>query len=169
MRKILLIVSVLFCTSTAMQAQKVIKVGDKAPNFTQTSVNGDSVSLAQFKGKMVLLDFWASWCGPCRKENPTVVEAYNTYKGKKFKKGKDLVIISISLDTKHDSWVKAINSDGLIWDTHLSDLKGWKNEVAVQYGVKSIPTNFLIAGDGTILAINLRGEELLNTLKKYKK
>jgi thiol-disulfide isomerase/thioredoxin len=134
-------------------------VGELAPLFTENDVQGKAVSLIDFRGKYVLLDFWASWCGPCRAENPNVIKAYNKYKDKAF------TVLSVSLD-KSDAkaaWLAAIKADGLIW-TQVSDLKSWDNEAAVLYGIKSIPQNFLIDPTGKIIAKDLRGDELTKKL-----
>lgn len=140
---------------------KTTEVGAVAPDFTQTDTAGKNVSLHDFKGKYVLLDFWASWCGPCRAENPNVVNAYNQYKSKGF------TVVSVSLDQPgaKDKWLKAIHDDHLTW-TQLSDLKSWQNEAAKLYSIQSIPQNFLIGPDGRIVAKNLRGDELLLELEK---
>jgi len=132
----------------------------KAPDFTQPDLNGKPISLSSFKGKYVLVDFWASWCKPCRMENPNVVKAYNEFKNKNF------TVFGVSLDQEKGAWQKAIQQDGLAW-THASDLKFWNNEAATLYGVQSIPANFLIDPQGNIIAQDLRGEDLVQTLRKY--
>ncbi len=139
----------------SIDAAKVTAVGSVAPNFTQNDVNGQPVSLSSFKGKFVLIDFWASWCGPCRQENPNVVKAYNKYKNKKF------TVLGVSLDRPdaRNSWLAAIKNDGLVW-TQVSDLKFWNNEVAQLYNITAIPANFLLDPEGRIIARDLRGEDL---------
>ena len=140
---------------------KLVAVGAIAPDFTQMTPENQPVKLSDFKGKYVLIDFWASWCGPCRAENPNVVKVYNQYKDNGF------TVLGISLDNEkgRDAWLKAINKDQLTW-TQVSDLKGWYNEVAALYSVKAVPQNFLIDPNGKIIAKNLRGEELAAKLKE---
>lgn len=132
---------------------KKTDVGQPAPDFTLADVDGKTQSLLAHKGKYVLLDFWASWCGPCRAENPNVVKAYNAYKGKGFE------VVGVSLDEDRAAWQQAIAKDGLAW-TQLSDLKGWKSDVAGLYGVRGIPMNYLLDKDGKIVGKGLRGEAL---------
>ncbi len=131
------------------------RVGALAPDFTQADVDGKPVKLSDFRGQYVLLDFWASWCGPCRGENPKVRAAYAKYKDKNF------TVLGVSLDNagQKAKWLQAIVDDQLSW-TNVSDLKGWKNEAAQLYGVRGIPQNYLIDPAGKIVAINLRGEQL---------
>jgi len=140
-------------------ALKVTAIGVTAPDFTQNDVNGKPVKLSSFKGKYVLLDFWASWCGPCRQENPNVVRVYNKYKDQNF------TVLGVSLDRPDGraAWLNAIKEDGLTW-THVSDLKFWNNAAAALYFVQSIPQNFLIDPQGKIVAKNLRGAELESKL-----
>jgi peroxiredoxin len=137
----------------SVQSAGLGKVGSVLPEFKQNDVNGKSVSLSSLRGKYVLIDFWASWCGPCRAENPNVVKAFNAYKEKGF------TILGVSLDQDKAKWLEAIKKDGLAW-THVSDLKYWNNEVAVKFGIQSIPANFLIDPNGVIIGKDLRGEDL---------
>ncbi|MBV7532085.1 TlpA disulfide reductase family protein [Chitinophaga sp. sic0106] len=134
-------------------AAKTIRVGAPAPKFVQKDVNDKTVQLDDVKGKYVLLEFWASWCGPCRAENPNLTGQYKKYKEKGFE------IIAVSLDDHKDKWIEAIAKDGLPW-MHVSDLKGWNNEVGRLYGIRAVPANFLLDENRNIIAVNLRGEEL---------
>jgi peroxiredoxin len=128
-------------------------VGVEAPDFTQAQPDGTPLSLSSLRGKLVLIDFWASWCGPCRVENPNVVKLYDRFKDKGFD------ILGVSLDSNREAWLDAIAADGLTW-RHVSDLKYWQNAVAVQYAVRSIPHTVLVGPDGVIIAKNLRGAAL---------
>ncbi len=132
--------------------------GTQLPEINIPDVNGTTISLSSLKGKYVLVDFWASWCGPCRAENPNVVAAYNNYKDKGF------TVYSISLDDDKDRWKQAIAKDKLDWQYHVSELKGWESIIVHEFGINSIPTNYLIDKEGKIIASNLRGKELENIL-----
>ena len=150
-------------------AQKLVKekgdpaaIGKAAPEFALPDTKGNMVRLSSFKGKYVLLDFWASWCGPCRQESPTVVNAYNKYKGKKFD------ILSVSLDDNKDKWLHAIEKDGLLWK-HVSDLKAWESSVVRLYQVEGIPATFLLDPNGVVIARDLRGDQLEQTLEELLK
>jgi peroxiredoxin len=132
---------------------RLTDIGQPAPDFTQYDTAGTAVTLSSFKGKYMLVDFWASWCGPCRRENPAVVKAWQRFHPKGFD------VLGISLDNDKDKWLEAIKKDQLPW-TQVSDLHGWQNSVARLYGIRGIPMNYLLDKDGRIIAKNLRGEAL---------
>jgi peroxiredoxin len=148
--------------ATEVAAMNKVTTGETAPDFVQQDIHGNSVNLSSFRGKYVLLDFWASWCGPCRKENPNVVKAYQAYKDKNF------TIVGVSLDEDKNAWIKAINDDHLDWN-QVSDLKYWDNAAAKIYGVQAIPANFLLDTSGKIIARNLRGDDLDKKLSEVLK
>ena len=136
------------------EAQQMTAINKKATYFSQTDTAGIEISLSSFKGKYLLIDFWASWCAPCRAENPNLKNAYKKYKSKGFE------VLGVSLDNDKSAWTKAILNDSLTW-TNISDLKGWKNDIAKKYVVNAVPGNYLLNKDGKIIAINLRGEKLI--------
>jgi thiol-disulfide isomerase/thioredoxin len=138
-----------------------LSIGAIAPDIMLKDTAGNEITLSSLKGKYVLIDFWASWCGPCRIENPNVVSAYNKYKDKGF------TIYSVSLDQDMARWKKAILVDKLSWPYHVSELKGWNSKVCQEYNITSIPNNFLLDPDGKIIAIGLRGENLHHTLQQF--
>ena len=144
-------------------------IGDKAIDLNYNNPNGEKMSLSKIKDKLVLIDFWASWCGPCRRENPNLVDAYRKYHKTKFKDGNGFEIYSLSLDKNEDAWIKAINQDQLFWEYHVSDLGGWQSAGSQKYGIRSIPSNVLIDGDGIIIARNLKGVALHRFLESQKK
>lgn len=146
-----------------------IKIGQRAPELVYDSPSGEKISLSSLRGKMVLIDFWAAWCPPCRAENPNLVKTYRRFKDKEFKNGSGFTVYGVSLDRNKEDWVAAIEKDGLEWESHVSDLKYWESVAAAQYGVMGIPANFLIDGDGIIVAKGLKGQDLDDKLKELLK
>ena len=137
-----------------LRQQLGINIGAIAPEINLKSPDGKLIALSSLKGKVVLLDFWASWCRPCRAENPNVVRLYNKYKDRGF------TVYSVSLDQNKDKWMAAITQDQLTWSNHVSELTGWKSSAGNKYGVSSIPKTFLIDSNGKIIAYDLRGNDL---------
>ncbi len=139
---------------------QLFKNGTPLPDISGQNPEGKTLSLSSLKGKVVLVDFWASWCAPCRAENPNVVRIYHKFKDKGFD------VFSYSLDEKKDKWVEAIKKDGLTWPMHVSSLKGWQSDVCAQFKITSIPSSYLIDRNGNVIAFNLRGQDLEKAVEK---
>jgi len=146
-----------------------IHIGQQAPDMVLESPSGDKISLSSLRGQMVLIDFWAAWCGPCRRQNPHLRKVYHHYKDKEFVNGSGFNIYSVSFDRNMDDWTAAIEQDSLEWESQVIDLKGMRSGTASQWEVNSIPANTLIDGNGIILAVGQRGRYLEDKLNEYLK
>ncbi|MFM7565481.1 MAG: peroxiredoxin family protein [Flavobacteriales bacterium] len=162
---LLLFIFLLGCTEKSPSGEGESTTTQKtqymAPDFSLPNREGKPVRLSDFRGKLVLVDFWASWCMPCRQENPNVVRIFNQYKDRGF------TILSVSLDTDFTKWERAIVQDGLIWENHVSDLKGWESSIVPLYGIEGIPYTMLIDPNGAILGNGLRGEALATAIEEF--
>lgn len=148
---VLLVVSYIFYY---FYKQPIYKSGEMSKDFTATLMDGQSFKLYDLHGKYVLLDFWGSWCGPCRRENPELVSLYHTFNNKDFKSAGGFEIVSVAIETKRQSWEKAIQSDGLSWKYQIGEFERFKSPIAILYGVKEIPTKYFISPEGRILMVN---------------
>lgn len=166
---LLLLPFILFLTNSCADQRVPIASETLAPEIKGNTPDGKTISLSDLKGKIVLLDFWASWCGPCRKANPEIVKIYQDFKGRKFQDAKGFEIFSVSLDENKEAWQKAIEKDNLSWPYHVSDLKGWESEFAKKYGINMIPYNYVIDAQGKIIAKNLNSSQLALFLNKLTK
>ncbi len=166
---ILFVAALFFMNFSRYTAKGEPRVGDKAPEIVGKTPKGDEIKLSSYRGKIVLIDFWASWCPPCRRENVNVVANYQEFKNKKFKNGDGFVVLSVSLDKNPASWERAIKADKLSWDTNIRDMKDGYSKAAKDYEVRAIPTSFLVDGNGKIIAKKLRSSELREKLMSIQK
>lgn len=167
--QLLLLLLLLLPLLHACYPKSSLKKGTEAPAFALPNVQGDTVSLSDFKGNIVLIDFWASWCGPCRKNNPRLMDIYDTYSNATLEGANGFTMISISLDTDKDKWKTAIDTDALYGPVHLSNLKGGKAQVAKDYDVEMIPASFLVGPEGKLIAVDITPDQVDELLAVYKK
>jgi thiol-disulfide isomerase/thioredoxin len=156
---------IFFSTYAQIPRESGLHIGNILPDVTLNDINDQALNIETLRGNIVFVDFWASWCAPCRRENPVIVETYQYFANKDFKDAEGFKIFSISLDKNKEDWQKAIADDKLSWDHHVSDLQGWRSQAAKKYKVRAIPMNYLIDQNGVIIAKNLRGEQLKETLE----
>ena len=155
-------------TANAQYENTTITIGQQAPDLAYTAPDGSTLKLSEAnKGRLILLDFWASWCGPCRRSSPQLVELYNKYKDQNFKDAKKgFTVVSVSLDQKKEAWVKAIADDHYNWPFHMSDLGGWQSAPALTYGVQFVPQAFLISPDGKVLGKYMLADQAAGDIEK---
>lgn len=160
MRNSLVLLTLFFLSSCSYFNSSKLINGSPAPAFSLPDKNGQPLALSSFKGDLVLVEFWASWCKPCREENPKIVKLYNKYKDSAFQQANRLQVVSISLDTDKEKWLDAVRQDNLIWEHHLNDLQGWNGAAVDSYRVESIPSSFLVDQNGIIIGKNLKARDL---------
>lgn len=160
-----MLLTMYFAENTFSQSPATgIEVGNIAPDINLKTSSGETLRLYDFRNKVVLIHFWASWCRPCRHENAELVETYHTFKDRKFETGDGFIIFSVSLDKTRENWLAAIEKDGMIWKEHVSSLQGWESVAAKTYDIRAIPASVLIDGNGKIVAKNLKTDQLIQLL-----